>query len=132
MFNELSGLDNVDEETDSGGVLLHKMLVDIWGILNIQTGGLNEGLVFYFLKYSEVVRGCGGRGCVNSRSNSRGRVEGVVNGVKVTIKLNESRGNVRGVHNEMVGETEGFDDEEFNESEEVRVLPNNVTSVHWV
>jgi hypothetical protein len=52
------------------------------------------------------------------------------NGIKVTIKLNEGRGNVRGVHNEMVGEIKSFDDKKFNESEEVRMLPNNVASVH--
>jgi hypothetical protein len=46
------------------------------------------------------------------------------------VKLNKGRGNVGGVHNEMVSETEGFDDKEFNESEEVRMLPNDIASVH--
>jgi hypothetical protein len=60
MFNKLSGLDDVDEETNSGGILFLKTLVDVCGILNVQISGLNNGLIFYLLKYSEVVRGCSG------------------------------------------------------------------------
>jgi hypothetical protein len=69
---------------------------------------------------------------VDSRNDSGGRVKCVVNGVKISVEPNKGGGDIRRVHNEMVGETEGFDDEKFNESEEVRVLPNNVTSVHLV
>jgi hypothetical protein len=62
--------------------LLCEAFVDIWGILNVQTSGLNEGLVFHFLEYGKVVRGCGSRRCVDGGGNSGGGVKSVVNGVK--------------------------------------------------
>jgi hypothetical protein len=48
-FDELSSLDDVEEEPNCCDILLFEMFVDVCGILDIETSGLNEGLIFYFV-----------------------------------------------------------------------------------
>jgi hypothetical protein len=60
LFNELSSLDNVNEESDGSGVMLSKAVVNILGVLDIETSRLNKSLIFYFFNDSEIVRGCCG------------------------------------------------------------------------
>jgi hypothetical protein len=48
VFNELSSLDDVDEEPDGCGVMLGKAFVNVFGILDVKASCLNKGLVFYF------------------------------------------------------------------------------------
>jgi hypothetical protein len=47
-FNELSGLDNIDEEPDGCGVMLGKAFIDVFRVLDVEARHLNKSLVFYF------------------------------------------------------------------------------------
>jgi len=47
-FNELSGSDDINEEANGGGVVLCQTFVDVRGILDVKTGGLDKSLVLYF------------------------------------------------------------------------------------
>jgi hypothetical protein len=47
-FNELSGSDDVDEEPDGCGVMLGKVFVDVFRILDVKACCLDKSLVLYF------------------------------------------------------------------------------------
>jgi hypothetical protein len=59
-FNKLSGSDNVDEEPDGCGVMLGKVFVDVFRVLDVKACCLDKSLVLYFLQDGEVVRRGGG------------------------------------------------------------------------
>jgi hypothetical protein len=59
-FDKLSGSDDVNEEPNGCGIMLSKLFINIFGILDIKTSGFDKCLIFYFFYDSEVVRG-GGR-----------------------------------------------------------------------
>jgi hypothetical protein len=66
-----------------------------------------------------------------------GRIKGIINCVKVGVERYESIGKVGGdvrggAHNELVGKSEDFDNKELDKVKEVRMLPNDITSVHWL
>jgi hypothetical protein len=48
LFNELSGSDNVDEEPDGCGIMLGKVFINVFRILDVKASCLNKSLVFYF------------------------------------------------------------------------------------
>jgi len=48
-FNELSCSEDIDEESNCGGILLFKMFINVCSILDVKTGSLNKGLVFYLI-----------------------------------------------------------------------------------
>jgi hypothetical protein len=141
-FNELGGLDDVNEEPDSCCVMLSEAVVNVFGILDVKAGRFNQGLVFYFLNDCEVVRGSGrrwrGRSTlrrVYGLVNGIGRIEGSGNYVKVRVKGDKSTGEVRGdvggrAHNEVIGKGKGLESKKLDKAKEVRVLPDDITSVH--
>jgi hypothetical protein len=64
-----------------------------------------------------------------------GGIKGFVQCVKVSVKGDEGIGKVRGnvrrrAHNELVGESEDFNNKELDKTKEVRMLPDNITGVH--
>jgi hypothetical protein len=69
--------------------------------------------------------------------NGVGRVEGSSNYVKVRIEgdkgTGEVREDVRGrAHNEVISKGKGLESEKLDKAKEVRMLPDNITSVHWL
>jgi len=55
LFNELSSSDDIDKEPNSGGVVLSKSFINVFGILDVKIRGFNKSLVFYFFDDSELV-----------------------------------------------------------------------------
>jgi hypothetical protein len=58
-FNKLCSSDNVDMESDSCGIMLSEAVINVFGILDIKTGGFDKSLIFYFFYDGKVVRGGG-------------------------------------------------------------------------
>jgi hypothetical protein len=53
-FNELSSSDDIDEKPDSHCVMLGEALVDSFGVLDVEAGRFDKGLVFYFFNDCDV------------------------------------------------------------------------------
>jgi hypothetical protein len=71
--------------------------------------------------------------CVNGVS----RIEGSSNYVKIRVEGDKNAGEVGGdvggrAHNEVISKSKDLESEKLDKAKEVRVLPNDITSVHWL
>jgi hypothetical protein len=69
--------------------------------------------------------------------NGVGRVKGSGNYVKIRVEGDKSTGEVRGdiggrAHYEVISKSKELESEKLDKVKEVRVLPNDITSVHWL
>jgi hypothetical protein len=55
-FNEFGSSDNVNKKPDGCSVMLSEAVINVFGILDVETSGFDESLIFYFFYNSEVVR----------------------------------------------------------------------------